>query len=72
MIMLSAMNWFHEDRVEFIAKTITDLGKAIFVVGLASYFFKEFPFLWRVTISILSIVFIVTGILIFPQKGGEE
>ena len=60
------------DKIEFIAKTITDLGKASFVVGLASYFFREFPFIWRLVISILSVLFIFAGIFIFPEKRGED
>ncbi len=62
----------HKDKIEFIAKTITDLGKAIFVVGLASYFFEKFPFGWRIAITILSILFIFAGIVIYPAKRGEE
>lgn len=61
-----------ERRIEFIAKTITDLGKAIFVVGLASYFFERFPFIWRITVTILSVLFIFAGILIYPEEGGEK
>ena len=60
-----------EKKIEFIAKTITDLGKAIFVVGLASYFFEKFPFLSRIAIPIISVIFIVIGILIFPEEKGD-
>ena len=58
-------------RVEFIAKTLTDLGKAILVVGLASYFFEKFSPLWRVVFTISSVVLIVIGILLYPAEGGE-
>ncbi len=61
-----------ERKIEFIAKTITDLGKAIVVVGLASYFFEKFPFVWRITVSILSVVLIFAGIFIYPERAGEE
>ncbi len=66
------MKILYEEKIEFIAKTVTDLGKAIFVVGLASYFFKEFPFFWRFAITILSIIFIFSGVIIYPIKRGEE
>jgi len=56
-------------KIEFIAKTITELGKAIFVVGLASAFFEKFPFGWRVTISAVSVLLIVVGIVIYPGGG---
>jgi len=65
------MKTFPEKKIEFIAKTITDLGKAVVVVGLASYFFEKFPFVWRIAISIFSVVLIFTGILMFPEKGEE-
>ena len=60
-----------ERKIEFVAKTFADVGKGILVVGFASYFFKEFPFTWRVTISILSLGLIVVSICIYPEKGGE-
>ncbi len=63
------MKMLQDTKIEFIAKTITDLGKAIFVVGLASYFFEKFPFVWRITISILSIIFIFAGIFFYPERG---
>ena len=65
------MKILQERKIEFIAKTTTDLGKAIFVVGLASYFFEKFPFIWRMLISIISILFIFVGIVIYPERGEE-
>ncbi len=58
-----------ERKIEFIAKTITDLGKAIFVVGLASAFFEKFPLGWRVTIGMASVILIFAGIVIYPGGG---
>ena len=59
-------------KLEFIAKTIADLGKAIVAVGLASYLFEKFPMGWRVAFGVLSVVLIFAGILIYPEEGGEE
>ena len=62
-----------EKKIEFIAKTITDLGKAVVAVGLASYFFEKFPLMWRITVGVLSILLIVTGIAIYPEeKEGDK
>lgn len=61
-----------ENKIEFIAKTIADLGKAMVVVGLASTFFERFPLPWRIGISVLSVVSIFAGIWIYPEKRGEE
>lgn len=58
-------------KLEFIAKTVTDLGKAIFVVGIASYFFERFSLVWRVLFSIISIGMIFVGFLMYPEEGGE-
>ena len=71
MIYCQPMKPLKEGKIEFIAKTITDLGKAIFVVGLASQFFEKFRFGWRFTISVMSIVLMVAGIVLYPE-GGEE
>ena len=57
------------DKIKFISGTITDLGKAIFVLGFASYFFEKFPVVWRIVISCSSILFIFMGILIYPERG---
>lgn len=59
-------------KIEFIAKTVTDLGKAVLVVGLASAFFEKFPMAWRVAISLISIVFIFVGVFLYPEDGDLE
>ena len=59
-------------KLEFIAKTITDVGKAVFVVGLASSFFAQFSLVWRLTISILSVAFVVGGVALYPEEGESE
>ncbi len=55
---------------EFIAKTTTDLGKAILTVGFASYFFEKFPVYWRIAIPILGLCFLVAGVLLFVNRKG--
>ena len=59
-------------KLGFIAKTVTDLGKAVFVAGLVSAFFEQFPLAWRIVISVLSVVFIVAGVILYPEQGGHE
>ena len=66
------MKQFTEKKIEFIAKTITDLGKAIFVVGMAGYFFEKLPVMFRVSIGVLSVLFIFAGIIIYPEIRSEE
>ena len=61
-----------EDRkITFIAETITDIGKVIFAVGLASYFFEKLPIFWRITGIILSLIFIFFGVIIYPEGGDK-
>ena len=63
----------HDETWEFIAKTITDLGKAILTVGFASYFFERLPFVLRVSLIIFGIILIIIGIFIHEKsKKGEK
>jgi hypothetical protein len=59
------------NRVVFIAETITDLGKAAVVVSLAGYFFEKLPMFWRITATVSSILFMLLGIIIYPE-GAER
>lgn len=59
-------------KIEFIAKTITDLGKGVVLVGLASYFFERFPFAWRIALSVWSVMLILVGIVLYPRQRGER
>ena len=56
-------------KLEFIAKTVTDLGKGIAVVGVASYFFEKLPLPWRILVGTLSILLICAGIMLYPETG---
>ena len=60
-----------DKRIVFIAETITDIGKAIFAVGLASYFFEKLPLFWRFTAIFSSALIIIGGIIIYPKEGGR-
>ena len=57
-------------KLEFIAKTVADLGKGIAVVGVASYFFEKLPLLWRISIGTTSVLLIFIGIMLYPEEGG--
>ncbi len=60
-------------KIEFIAKSTMDVGKAVFVVGLASRFFEQFSNIWlRIVISFLSMVLIFVGVFLFPNDGGRN
>ena len=69
---LKIMKPLSDSKVEFIAKTITDLGKAMAAVGFASYFFERFPLIWRIIFCALSVAFIFSGIALYPDKEGGE
>lgn len=60
-----------DSRREFIAKIVADLGKTIFAVGLASYFFEKFPVAIRVILGILWSFLILISVLIHPHKGDK-
>ncbi len=59
-------------RREAISKFLLDLDKAIFAVGLASYFFERFPQWMRIALACLFWVFMIAGILVQPEEKGEN
>lgn len=61
-----------ERKLEFIAKTVTDLGKGLVIVGVASYFFEKLPVVWRLAIGILSFALICVGVTLYPEEGGGD
>ena len=63
----------NEHRREFIAKLISDLGKTIFAVGLASYFFEKFPISVKIGLWLVFATSIFVSIFIYPNqiKGGR-
>jgi hypothetical protein len=61
-----------ESRREFVAKIVADLGKTLFGIGLASYFFEKFPIVLRVALSITWPLLLVSSVLIHPRKKGAD
>ncbi len=57
-----------EKRREFIGKMISDLGKAIVTVALASYFFKDFPLVLRIGITIFGVALLGISITFISEK----
>ncbi len=57
-------------RREFVARMVTDLGKAILAVALASYFFERFPLWLRGVLPSLGVVFLVVSVFIHPKQRG--
>ena len=64
------MRIIDEARREFIAKIVADLGKTLFGIGLASYFFEKFPLPLRVLLSAMWPLLLVSSVLIQPRKPG--
>jgi len=58
-------------REEFIAKFLADLAKGIFVVGLASYFFRDFPDWLKGAMGSLFFLFAFLSIVVHPRKRGD-
>jgi len=59
---------FDIKRREFIAKVIADMGKTIFAVGLASFFFEKFSFSLKVILWFICLTFLIGSIFIYPEK----
>ena len=59
---------FDTARREFIAKITADLGKTIFAVGLASYFFEKFPSSLKIVLWSICVIFLMASIFIYPNK----
>lgn len=57
-----------EARRELIARIVADLGKTLFGIGLASYFFEKFPLALRVALGIACVVSLVGCVFIQPRK----
>src|SRR3989338_3150048 len=70
-IIWIVMKPLDKGRQEFIAKFLADLDKAIFAVGLASYFFQNFPAWLRVTLCVMFVVLAVLSVVIHPRKEGD-
>ena len=51
-----------------MARTIADFAKAVFAVGLASQFFKEFGLAVRLLLIGVLILCVVTALWVQPEK----
>lgn len=56
-----------EYKLEFVAKFLADLAKAIFAVGIASVFFREFPLVARVSLWGSFAILALVSIVIYPN-----
>lgn len=61
---------FDDRRREFIAKMIADLGKAIFAVTLASYFFERFHLWLRLGLPAIGMGFLILSVFVYPPERG--
>jgi hypothetical protein len=61
------MNAFTPSFRKFIAALLADLAKAVFAVGLASYFFKEFPPFIRWSLVVFFFVLLILSVLVYPK-----
>ena len=57
-----------QNVIEFIAKIICDLGKAILTVGFASYFFEKLILLLRIGFVIIGLVLLGISIILMMSK----
>jgi len=70
-MIYSKVSTFDTTRREFIAKIIADLGKTIFAVGLASYFFEKFSLALKIILWFACIFLLTLSIFIHPTTKGE-
>ena len=59
-----------EARREFVARVVADLGKTLFGIGLASYFFEQFPLALRLTLGMACLIALLGSVFIQPRKRG--
>jgi hypothetical protein len=57
-----------QNVIEFIAKIICDLGKAILTVGFASYFFEKLVLPLRIAFVAIGIALLVISVIVMMNK----
>jgi hypothetical protein len=63
----------NQNVIEFIAKIICDLGKAILTVDFASYFFEKLILPLRIGFAVMGFIFLaVSVILMMTIKKGDS
>ena len=60
-----------DKKLEIIAKTIIDIGKAVFVAGIISNFFEKFSLELRIGLLAFSWTCMIIGIVIHPNGGNK-
>ncbi len=65
---LILMITLHDETWEFIAKIVSDLGKAVLTVGFASYFFEKLPLILRVVFTIAGVTLIIYSVIIYEKS----
>jgi len=68
MIYYQKITIFDTNRRNFLAKIMADVGKTIFAVGLASFFFEKFPFSLKVILWSICAISLTASIFICPQE----
>ena len=59
-------------RRELLARTIADLTKAVFAVGLASQFFKEFSWVIRALLGLSLFVGVAIALWVQPEEEDDD
>jgi hypothetical protein len=57
-----------EHRRDFIAKLVSDIGKTIFAVGLASYFFEKFSINVKIGLWLAFAILMWGSVFVCPSK----
>ena len=69
--MMPKIRWSSRRR-DFLARSLMDFAKALFAVGFASYFFKEFPVYLRIGSAVVFFAFFVGALFLYPLHKPEE
>ncbi len=65
------MSFLDDRRLEFVAKTIADVGKAMLAVAFASYFFERFPTWLRWALPAATMGLLIGSVFVHPKGKGE-
>ena len=56
-----------KEALDFIAKYLGDLSKAILTICLASYFFEKMPLFLRLGLPVVAVVFLTISVIIIER-----
>ena len=68
MVYFGRMKTLSKARRRFTAKIVADLGKTMFGIGFASYFFEKFPWFLRVFLAVVCFILLVGSVYIEPKE----